>query len=302
MTWRFLSDTDPTEGLSGARNMAIDEAILAGVEAGNSPPTVRVYGWAPACISLGHSQDPARELDLERVAAMGFDVVKRATGGRAVLHIDELTYSVIARADAAPWCETQALSYRAISQAVAEALAGAGFGVTLDRGYPVEKPQGLKAMTPCFSSTARSEVVFGDRKVVGSAQRRTRDAFLQHGSILVSREHRRIVECLRLDEEKRAGYLDVLDKNAISLSEAFGHPVRWESLAAGFGEVLMAGLGVACEPAVLTAEEKQRAFNLAIEPERHASALIGITSGVGSRESGAKSGLSSPYGRKNPRI
>lgn len=262
MTWRFLSDTDPSEGLSGARNMAIDEAILAAVEAGNSPPTVRVYGWSPACISLGHSQDPARELDLERVAALGFDVVKRATGGRAVLHIDELTYSVIARADAAPWCETQALSYRAISQAVAQALAGAGFGVTLDRGYPVEKPQELKAMTPCFSSTARSEVVFGDRKVVGSAQRRTRDAFLQHGSILVSREHRRIVECLKLDAEKRVGYLDVLDRNAISLSEALGHQVRWESLAAGFGEALVSGLDAACTPGGLTSAERDDVASL----------------------------------------
>ena len=286
MNWRFLSDTDPAEGLTGARNMAIDEAILAAVEAGSSPPTIRVYGWSPACISLGHSQDPARELDLERVAALGFDVVKRATGGRAVLHIDELTYSVIARAEAAPWCETQALSYRAISQAVAQALAGAGFGVTLDRGYPVERPQELKAMTPCFSSTARSEVVFGDRKVVGSAQRRTRDAFLQHGSILVSREHRRIVECLRLDAEKRAGYLDVLDQNAISLSEAFGHPVRWESLAAGFGEKLVEHLNIDCKPSALTLQEKKRALALELDIGRHTSALSEITSGVGRRATG----------------
>jgi len=260
MNWRILAETDPAVGLSGARNMAIDEAILAAVEAGQSPPTLRVYGWSPACISLGHSQDPARELDLEAVAARGYDVVKRATGGRAVLHIDELTYSVIARADSAPWCATQALSYRTISQAVAQALSEAGFGVTLDRGYPVEKPQALRAMTPCFSSTARSEVVIGDRKVVGSAQRRTRAAFLQHGSILVSRRHRDIVSCLKLAEDKRADYLRILDRNAVSLDLAWDRPVRWQELAQAFPERFAQSLGVAARPEGLRPAESAQAL------------------------------------------
>jgi lipoate-protein ligase A len=259
MIWRILSETDPGLGLPGARNMAVDEAILAAVEAGQAPPTLRVYGWSPPCISLGHSQDPARELDLEAVAARGYDVVKRATGGRAVLHIDELTYSIIARADAAPWCATQALSYRWISQAVARALSGSGFGVTLDRGYPVERPQALRAMTPCFASTARSEVVFGDRKVVGSAQRRTRGAFLQHGSILVSRRHRDIVACLRLDAEKRAGYLDILDRNSVSLDIALDRPVDWRDLAIGFPDALAGELAIESRTGSLGAEERERA-------------------------------------------
>ena len=198
-------------------NMAIDEAILAEVESGRSPPTLRVYGWSPACISLGHFQRAEQELDLERVRALGYEVVNRPTGGRAVLHIDELTYSLIASPESEPWCATQALSYRTISQAVARALAEEGFGVSLDRCYPVEKPQDLRAMTPCFSSTARSEVVWGDRKLVGSAQRRVRGAFLQHGSILVSKAHRTMVDCLKLDAAKRARYLEILDRNAVCL-------------------------------------------------------------------------------------
>lgn len=256
MIWRILAETDPATGLPGSRNMAIDDALLASIEAGISPPTIRVYGWSPPCISLGHSQDPARELDPEAVAALGYDVVKRATGGRAVLHIDELTYSVIARADSAPWCATQALSYKAISQAVAQALSQAGFGLALDRGYPVEKPQALRAMTPCFASTARSEVVFGDRKVVGSAQRRTRDAFLQHGSILVSRKHRDIVSCLKLDPEKRAGYLEILDRNAVSLDVAWEREVRWQDLSKGFAERVAQALGVTGQAEGLTPEER----------------------------------------------
>lgn len=238
--WRLLEVVEN----SGAMNMAIDEAILAEVEAGNAPPTFRLYGWSPPCISLGHSQKPERELNLDRVKALGYDVVIRATGGRAVLHINELTYSVIAAHDSESWCGTQAESYRMISGALAEAILGSGIGVTLDRGYPIEKPVDHRAMTPCFSSTARSEVVFGNRKVVGSAQRRLRKSFLQHGSILVSREHRNIVNCLKLDLEKHAGYLKILDENAISLEEALGKSLSWKQLADGFSGRFAKALGI----------------------------------------------------------
>jgi lipoate-protein ligase A len=240
MQWRLLD----TGAATGAYNMALDKAVLSEVEAGNSPPTLRSYGWDPPCISLGHSQKAEAELDAAAVAAAGYDVVTRPTGGRAVLHIDELTYSVMAPFEAAPWCATQALSYRMISQALARVLDKDGLGVALDRGYPVEKPQHLRAMTPCFSSTARSEVVWGDRKVVGSAQRRFRSAFLQHGSILISDKHRGIVDCLRLEPGRREEYLEILDKNAVSLERIMGRPLEWTQVARGFLPRLAEALGV----------------------------------------------------------
>jgi lipoate-protein ligase A len=223
---------------------------------------------------LGHSQRAERELDFARVREAGYDVVVRATGGRAVLHINELTYSIIASPGSEYWCETQALSYRTISQAVAQALAEEGFGVSLDRGYPVEKPRELRAMTPCFSSTARSEVVWGDRKVVGSAQRRLRGAFLQHGSILVSRDHRKMVDCLNLDADKRGSYLEILDRNAVSLEEALGRPLRWSDLADGFEKRLAAALGVDAAYAGLTPDESALAEGLAEEKARAGSARL----------------------------
>lgn len=280
MQWRILDNALSEPGFGGAMNMAIDEAILSEIEAGRSPPTVRVYGWTPACVSLGHSQKALQELDLERVRQFGYDVVIRPTGGRAVLHIGELTYSLIAANRSEPWCATQAMSYRTISQAVAESLAGEGFGVSLDRGYPVERPQALRAMTPCFSSTARSEVVFGERKVVGSAQRRLRSAFLQHGSILVSREHRNMVECLNLDGEKRARYLEILDRNAISLEEALGRPLAWQGMAAGFESRFTAALGLDAQRGRLTEAEaglisKSVAARMAVQEEWMAMARLG---------------------------
>jgi lipoyl(octanoyl) transferase len=268
MRWRILTDGLRSGGRTGAWNMAVDEALLAGVEAGESLPTLRVYGWSPACISLGHSQRAARELDFARVHESGYDVVVRATGGRAVLHIGELTYSIIASPDSEAWCASQALSYRTISQAVAQALAEEGFGVSLDRGYPVEKPRDLRAMTPCFSSTARSEVVWGDRKVVGSAQRRLRGAFLQHGSILVSRDHRKMVDCLNLDADKRGRYLEILDRNAVSLEEALGRPLLWSDLADGFERRLAAALGLDADYAGLAPGESARVEALAEQKGR----------------------------------
>ncbi len=289
MHWRILSDNTRSEGRTGAWNMAVDEAILSEVEAGRSLPTLRVYGWTPACISLGHSQRAARELDLKRVREHGYDIVVRATGGRAVLHIGELTYSIIASPDSEAWCATQAISYRTISQAVAQALAEAGFSVSLDRGYPVEKPQELRAMTPCFSSTARSEVVWGDRKVVGSAQRRMRGAFLQHGSILVSKAHRNMVECLNLEEEKRAQYLEILDQNAVSLEEVLGKSLDWRTLADGFENRFVSALGLKAEYLGLSEGEELRVGELVAEKIGHSERLMGVTSGVWGLESGAKS-------------
>lgn len=263
--------------------MALDEAVLAEVEAGRSRPAIRVYGWSPACISLGHFQDPARELDLDRVRDLGYGVVIRSTGGRAVLHVEELTYSIIAPPDAEPWCLSQAESYRIISQALVQALAEEGFGVTLDRGYPVEKPSHLRAMTPCFSSTARSEVVWGERKVVGSAQRRLRGAFLQHGSILVSPRHREMVDCLNLDAEKRVHYLEILDRNAVSLEEARGRPLDWRELADGFGARLATALGVEASKDEPTAAETAMAAALEAEKSQRMREWLGTHAETGIR-------------------
>ena len=148
---------------------------------------------------------------------------------------------------------------------MAQALAEEGFGVSLDRGYPVEKPQELRAMTPCFSSTARSEVVWGDRKVVGSAQRRLRGAFLQHGSILVSRDHRKMVDCLNLDAEKRATLPGNPGSERRFPGRGLGRSLRWSDLAEGFENRFAAALGIDAEHTGLTPGEAARAEGLAAD-------------------------------------
>lgn len=241
---------------SGAWNMAVDAAILRGVEAGDSPPTLRLYGWAPWCVTLGHFQDPAQELDPAALRARGWDVVLRPTGGRAVLHAEEITYSILARRDEAPWCATLGESYDHIGQAWAKALEG--FDLDLVKGQTLEKPERGVVTPPCFASSARSELAFEGRKVVGSAQRRTRAAFVQHGSIPVTADHERLVEVLRLDAARKEAYLRVLRKHAVSLGEITAVPgdarrAEWEGRLA---KSLLEALGVRGAAGELTAEEE----------------------------------------------
>lgn len=215
MNWRIISDG----ALSGFENMAIDEAILKEVEKGLSPPTIRLYRWSPHCISLGKHQDPSQELNLDRIANSEIHFVKRYTGGRVVFHAEELTYSVIAPQSVAKWGDKLASTYEEISLWLLQGLAPLHPEFSLERGDVVVKSPKNQVAQACFASTAKSELVLTGKKLIGSAQRRTRKSFLQHGSILVGQEHEKVVEYLNLDVEQKAIYFENLKSNSISTQE-----------------------------------------------------------------------------------
>lgn len=186
-TWRFLD----TGASSGDFNMQADAVLLDAVGAGRSPSVLRLYRWEPPAISLGYNQDPRRELDLQRVRSAGIDVVPRLTGGRAVLHWEELTYSVICREGCGRLGASPGAAYREIGGALVAGLRAFGAPVDLHRQ---EAGQGGRSAPdapkpPCFASTSKWEVTCRGRKLVGSAQRRIRGAILQHGSILTGPRH-----------------------------------------------------------------------------------------------------------------
>ena len=185
--WRFLD----TGASSGDFNMQADAVLLEAVAAGRSPSVLRLYRWDPPAITLGHNQDPGRELDLPQVRSAGIDVVPRLTGGRAVLHWEELTYSVICREGCGRLGASPGEAYREIGRALVAGLRAFGAPVDLHRR---EAGQGGRSAPeapkpPCFASTSKWEVTFRGRKLVGSAQRRIRGAILQHGSILTGPRH-----------------------------------------------------------------------------------------------------------------
>lgn len=181
--WRLIE----YEVHDGRSNMALDEAMLEAHLRGEVPPTLRLYGWAPPAVSIGYAQKLPDEAKA-RIQEAGFDIVRRATGGRAVLHLNELTYSFVCSVkDDGSASEDAILSasvlsaYKQICKGLVIGLSKAGVEVELGQGQAASRQ-----MHDCFLATTTADLHFKGKKLVGSAQVRRRGAVLQHGSILLS--------------------------------------------------------------------------------------------------------------------
>lgn len=164
--------------------MAVDETLVASCRRRTRGPTLRLYGWNRPAISLGYFQRPDRIVDLDRCREAGIPVVKRTTGGRAVYHHHEVTYSVTAPVPHPAFPPTIRGTYEAIARALEAALTD--FGVPAQRRESDSDRSRHGWGSPlCFDATSRNEITIHGKKVIGSAQRRWPTAFLQHGSILL---------------------------------------------------------------------------------------------------------------------
>src|SRR5207253_884642 len=174
----FLTAGDP----EGSVNMADDQVLLDGVAAGNAPPTLRFYSRTPACLSLGYFQ-PFSIVNVEGCRGLGIDIVRRPTGGRAILHDRELTYSVALPASVLGHDAGILPSYRRLSLALQAGLARLGIEVSL--APESEAPSRAGQGPVCFDRPSAHEILLRGRNVVGSAQVRRAGALLQHGSIVI---------------------------------------------------------------------------------------------------------------------
>jgi lipoyl(octanoyl) transferase len=239
--WRVI-DTPPADG---AWNMAMDEALMEAARDG-APPTVRFYRWSPACLSLGRNQPAAERYDLEAIARLGLDVVRRPTGGRAVLHRRELTYSVVT---ADGLLGSPRAAYSAINAALAAGLRSLGVPVELHSRGLRRAP--VPSIAPCFREPAEGEVVARGRKLIGSAQYSDRGATLQHGSLLLA-DDQRTVRTLLLHPEP--------EDDAPAVLEDLLRPLpSWETLTAALAAGLAEVTGAALEPAAIHPREAERA-------------------------------------------
>lgn len=224
--WRLIL-SDPK---SGKENMAVDSAILAAVESGLSPPTLRLYSWDPPCLSLGYSQ-PYSDIDQTLLEVSGWDVVRRPTGGRAILHTDELTYAVIGpRSD--PRLEgglTQ--SYQRLSEALYESLVRMDLPVEIHQGKnPLANSQPV-----CFENPSDFEITVAGRKIIGSAQARKKTALLQHGSLPLGGDLTRITRVLIYNtEDKRKEAAHVLSQKACTAADVLEKEITWDQAARAF--------------------------------------------------------------------
>jgi lipoate-protein ligase A len=229
MEWQF----ENTGHRTGVFNMEYDETLAQKLVNGNGQPTIRVYGWNPPTISLGWNQSMV-EIDLAKTAAAEIDVVRRPTGGRAILHSDELTYSVTMRVKG----KNILAVYDEISRALVAGLEHLGANVAIEKSQP-HFPSLYKTASAvaCFSSAGRYEIKWNGKKLVGSAQRRYatsdgEEVVLQHGSILLGSDHKRMVDFLRLpSEDQRTALREELKMKTTDLSTVLQRSVSFEETA-----------------------------------------------------------------------
>jgi len=173
--WHLLLEKIPQRG---SWNMAVDDYLFQSL--GKEPTTyLRFYQWERPTISIGYSQNATRIVDLGKCRAMGIDVVRRMTGGKLVLHHQEVTYSICS-SDSELFTSKLMDSYRLISEALMRGLEKMGIKCSLAASTPSSYARGL---LPCFSHPAQNEIEIDGKKIIGSAQKRTGDKFIQHGSI-----------------------------------------------------------------------------------------------------------------------
>jgi lipoate-protein ligase A len=181
LRFRFLVD-EPNEG---AFNMAVDEALFHSASVDPGTATVRLYGFSPPTVSFGYRQSLEQAVDVVSCRALGVDWVKRPTGGRALLHHHELTYSVAAPVGGPFHGFAVRALYASVSSVIRRALTGLGVPLDPAEGKTIRGPE-PPLHVPCLALPGPHEITSGGRKVVASSQRRGRRAFLQHGSILRS--------------------------------------------------------------------------------------------------------------------
>ena len=181
-------------------------------------PLMRLFRFQPHGITLGHAQRPEEELDLALCRAHGVSWAVRPTGGRAIFHAEEWTYSIVARLDDPEWGGSQRETFERIGRLLRDSLTALGVVCELARATGAGPgPRGAgHAAPPCFASTTRLELTRGGRKLVGSAQRRGARAYIQQGSVLLSDGHLRLADYLRLPEVSRDG-------TRAALAEASAH-------------------------------------------------------------------------------
>lgn len=252
-TWRFLD----TGAAPGAWNMAVDEALLLCVGAGKGPPSVRFFRWRPACLSLGYFQPAHKDVALERCRALGIDVVRRPTGGRAVLHDRELTYSVVAPEGHPVVRGGVEAAYRSIAAGLVLGLGLLGADVRLGAHTPGPP---LPRSGACFDTATASEATVRGRKLVGSAQVRRDGAVLQHGALLLDFDAALYLSLFRNGDTLTP---EELGQRVVSLREALGRDVAYAEVGAALREGFQRALGIELAPGELSPEERRIAQELA---------------------------------------
>jgi lipoate-protein ligase A len=258
-TWRLIV----TSPLSGAENMAIDEALLRSFDPALSLPVLRLYGWNPPALSLGRFQKAAEVLDLERCRADGVAVVRRVTGGGVIYHADELTYSLVCAPGQIPPAGSIKDSFRVLTGFLLAFYRRLG----LDAAYAADAaPVGTRLgerTAFCFAGRESFDILAGGRKIGGNAQRRLKGTIFQHGSIPLQN---RAATGLSYMREQIPEYAE----GAASLAE-YGVDAGWSSLVNDLATAFSGYFGALLRKESLSEAERADMVRLLVERYRSES-------------------------------
>ncbi len=244
----------------GAWNMAVDEAILESVSVKTQLPTLRLYDWAPYTLSLGHAQ-PVSDVDLASLKDHNWSLVRRPTGGRAILHADELTYSVCAPMDDPVLSGSVLESYQKISKALLSGLEHVG--IQADSIQKKSEESDFVHDPVCFQFPSDYEITFKGKKLIGSAQARKKNGVLQHGAIPIFGDITRIIEVLNFsDSESKIKVKNRLLMRATTINDSLGKELSWFDLADAICEGFSDKLEIEFNRNSLSAQELKRATQI----------------------------------------
>lgn len=261
-TWYFIN----SGACSASYNMALDEALLHWHSNGEIPPVIRFYEWNPATLSIGYFQKAYRDVDFEQLHKYQLGFVRRPTGGRAVLHEHELTYSIVVSERYPNMPKTVTEAYRVLSEGLLNGFINLG----LDAYFSVPQTEAEKMALQkpksavCFDAPSWYELVVEDRKIAGSAQTRQEGVILQHGSLLIDLDQEKLLSIFKFkDEEAREKMRKNLPLKTVAMNDlgkgTFTTTDCVKALKKGFEEALEIEL----QPYELTDEQQRFVEELA---------------------------------------
>lgn len=262
--WNFIDSGNA----SPSYNMALDEALLTWHSKGEIEPTIRFYGWNPPTLSIGYFQKVEKEINLDAVREYGLGFVRRPTGGRGVLHDQELTYSVIVSEAHPKMPQSVTEAYRVISEGLLEGFKNLGLDAYFAIPKTEEEREALKnpRSAVCFDAPSWYELVVEGRKVAGSAQTRQKGVILQHGSIILDIDVKKLFSLFKYPNDRVRKRLEDNFKNkAVAINELRNERVTLEEAKEAFKNGFEKGLQIELRPYKLTEEQKQFVNKIAQE-------------------------------------
>lgn len=256
-TWGLLH----TDFHHAAVNMAIDECLLIWHSEGKIPPVLRFYGWSKPTLSAGHFQKLEKTIDFSAIERHGCEFVRRLTGGSAVLHDDELTYSITVSEEKSYISDSVRAAYFTLSKGI---MAGfTELGIAADYSMPKEHFE-RDSSAVCFEKPSDYEMLVDGKKISGHAQTRKKGVLLQHGSLPFTMNEQVLFDLFKFStDDMRERQRKVFSKKAITMNEAAGRTITYEEAAQAFQTGFETALNIEFIPLELTKEQWDEVHALA---------------------------------------